>query len=478
MRHFRLTNGPSGFALGCTPEGLTLAGAPLLDRTELGFVPRPDREIDALLAASFPNGEAPPRLRRSLNIVADALNRGDLARAQIAAVLTSTPELDPTAAARVAETASRLAKYREDQTRDWHGRWSNDGGAAAPTAAIEAPKPVRVAQNIPTNGPRVVSDVSPSPTIPPTPDIVVAAPPAKPAAGANPTAVASDALLAEFERRYDDLHPVDFAKAIIQFGYKLETRGKDLPPEARENALAEYSFLQDRLGFWLAYEYTPPEAEGNLRSAAIALYRGATLAGLASPSKMPYSMLVVGGEAALFNNAPPPRLLIPVEDPPNPRFRVPGETPREPEGLGGTVDNVDAKIQWGQGSKAQGDPFEAFVGKQNPEWRPLNPTSKTFDLFDESTGEAISVKTLNTLSVSYIQNPDRIFYQMKRYVDASSNYEPYRDATDLRADQIKSRSVYIALPEYTSPTQWRFVNGAISYGSIHRISVFVTRIRD
>jgi len=28
-------------------------------------------------------------------------------------------------------------------------------------------------------------------------------------------------------------------------------------------ALAEYSFLQERLSFWLAYDYKPPTAQGN-----------------------------------------------------------------------------------------------------------------------------------------------------------------------------------------------------------------------
>jgi hypothetical protein len=65
-----------------------------------------------------------------------------------------------------------------------------------------------------------------------------------------------------FERKYDHLGPVDFAKEAIRFGDWLGREGKSLSPAEMAHALAEYSFVQDRLSFWLAYDYKPPTAQG------------------------------------------------------------------------------------------------------------------------------------------------------------------------------------------------------------------------
>src|SRR5262249_36016871 len=110
-----------------------------------------------------------------------------------------------------------------------------------------------------------------------------------------------------FERKYDHLGPVDFAKEVIQFGDWLGREGKSLSPAEMAHALAEYSFVQDRLSFWLAYDYKPPTAQGNLLSAALTLYQGAVLGGLVRPGRLPESMLAVAGTASLFGGGPPRR---------------------------------------------------------------------------------------------------------------------------------------------------------------------------
>ncbi len=51
-RTFRLTNEPGGLGLSCTEAGLSLAGVPLLRKSEMGFVPRPAAEIEALVRAA------------------------------------------------------------------------------------------------------------------------------------------------------------------------------------------------------------------------------------------------------------------------------------------------------------------------------------------------------------------------------------------------------------------------------------------
>ncbi len=139
VRTFRLTNEPGGLGLSCTPAGLSLAGLPLLRRTQAGFVPRPASEIASLLKVAF--GDDPTGLRSRLGAITQALNSGDFAKAMIAAVHTRTPELSKEAALRLANADEAATKYsyNPDEPRDWHGRWTRDGsaGPTPPTARGE-----------------------------------------------------------------------------------------------------------------------------------------------------------------------------------------------------------------------------------------------------------------------------------------------------------------------------------------------------
>jgi filamentous hemagglutinin len=287
----------------------------------------------------------------------------------------------------------------------------------------------------------------------------------------------STSLEQAFEREYDDLGPVDFAKRVIEFGSWLEREGPNLSPAEKGRALAEYSFLQNRLSFWLQYEYTPPTAHLNLISAALTLYQGAANGGIVRPGDMPQSMMDVAGAAWAFDNVPP-RLRSSTKPGSEGEPVAPIATPNEIEGLGGIVNNSEAKIVWWRGIKAQGiDGWEEFVAENNPGARRLPAGSKGFDNFNDTTGEAISAKTLNTLSVSYIKRPQKIFGKVRDYVDAAANYQP-RTGSEPDPAEIQSRTIQLAIPEYTSPKQWRYLMGAINYGEQHGVSIVVTRIRE
>jgi hypothetical protein len=125
VRAFRLTNEPGGLGLSCTPNGVSLAGVPLLRRTRTGFSPRSDFEIASLLRAAY--GEDFPALQSRLSVIAQALNGGDFATAMIAAVHTQTPEISSEAAGRLGHAEEQLRKYNfnPDEPRDWHGRWTS-----------------------------------------------------------------------------------------------------------------------------------------------------------------------------------------------------------------------------------------------------------------------------------------------------------------------------------------------------------------
>ena len=98
------------------------------------------------------------------------------------------------------------------------------------------------------------------------------------------------------------------------------------------HALAEYSFLQDRLSFWLNYDDKPPTVQGNLLSAALTLYQGAVIGGFARPGHLPKSMLAVAGTASLFSGGPPRRA---GQTPPREGAPVAAAQAPKVEGLGG-----------------------------------------------------------------------------------------------------------------------------------------------
>ncbi len=125
QQRFRLTNDPGGLGVGCDSTGLTLAGVALLQKGARGFEPRTTDEIEALLEQAYPELAERPQVSGGLEVVADALNAGDLTKAMIAAVFLRLPELNWDAAVRVARTDDTLAKqYDAEEPRDERGRWT------------------------------------------------------------------------------------------------------------------------------------------------------------------------------------------------------------------------------------------------------------------------------------------------------------------------------------------------------------------
>jgi hypothetical protein len=281
-----------------------------------------------------------------------------------------------------------------------------------------------------------------------------------------------------FERKYDNLGPVDFAKEVIQFGDWLGRAGNNLPSTETKSALSEYLFLQNRLSFWLGYDYKPPMAQANLLSAALALYQGAINGGVVRVGNLPQSMWDAAGTAAVFMDSPP-RFRLSTKPALETGLPALEEELEENEGLGGVVSNSEAKVAWGKGIGDQGGPFEDYIEKENPGVIQLNPddtpNATTFDFFNPITREAISAKTLNAMSVGYIKYPQSIFKELKGYINDVLDYEPLRES-DLDPADIESKSIYLAIPEYTSPTQWRYLLRAIIYGKDNGVSVVITRI--
>lgn len=210
MRIFRLTNEPGGLGLSCVPAGVSLAGVPLLRRTLSGFVPRPTSEITSLLTAAY--GEDPTGLQARLGAIAQALHSGDFATAMIAAVHTRTPKLSPEAAVHLANAEAELTKYNynPDEPRNWHGRWTRDG---SPDATSLAAPGLKDDQRVdPHSSDQWQQRVAESGSVTATDA------PARTGGDDGDATGKPPSLEQTFERKYDDLGPVDFAKEVIQFG--------------------------------------------------------------------------------------------------------------------------------------------------------------------------------------------------------------------------------------------------------------------
>ncbi len=473
-QNFRLTNEPGGLGLSCTSAGLSLAGVPLLQKTKAGFKPRPAGEIGVLISAACGKGADSGAVLPGLGVVAHALNHGEIARAMIAAVLMRLPELSWEAAARLANAEQNLTKYDPDQPRDWHGRWATGSGAdlADAVAPVQGPSPSEGG----------ATDQGAAPTRPQaSPPGLAPAPVAISQDNSNEGLVqALDRLYPELESKYDDLQPVDFAKRVIEFGEWLARKGGSLSGVDREDALAEYVFLQDRVSFWLAYDYKPPNAQANLISAAFSLYEGAVNGGIVpvggKNGGLPASMAAVGAIALQLEGAQPGiRIRAPSEGPNLEDLLIPQPDPSA--NLGEILDNRDVKINWRRGIEDQGLPWQRYYRNIDPDATALAPGAKGFDFLNETSGEAVSHKTLNTLSVTYARDPQRIYGQLKRYIDSAADYKP-RAEIDPDPAKINSKTIQLAIPEYTSPSQWRYLYRAVLYGKKRGVSVVITRIRE
>ena len=137
-------NGDTG-GLECGPTGISLAGVPLLAPSALGLVPRRTTDIVTLIKSACGYELRSESLANGLKVAAEALNRGDLGRAMIAAVQLRLPHLDENQALRLIQANDILSKFDPDQPRDWHGRWTSIGTAgpdeSGENATGDAPSP-------------------------------------------------------------------------------------------------------------------------------------------------------------------------------------------------------------------------------------------------------------------------------------------------------------------------------------------------
>jgi hypothetical protein len=130
VRVVRLSSNPQEKGLYCGPQGLTLAGYPLLKETAQGFAPRNPSDLQDAFDAAY--GDDPgidsSQYAQGLSSVARSLNKGDLPLAMMGSLMLKLPDI-PKRAGRVAtarDHGPKQALYNEDQPRDADGRWTAD----------------------------------------------------------------------------------------------------------------------------------------------------------------------------------------------------------------------------------------------------------------------------------------------------------------------------------------------------------------
>jgi hypothetical protein len=121
--------------------------------------------------------------------------------------------------------------------------------------------------------------------------------------------------------------------------------------------------------------------------------------------------------------------------------------------------------------------WRAFVVRTNPGAIELPAASRTFHIFNKSTGEAIIAIILDTLCEIYKQSPESIYQHLELYVDSAARYDEARTEFDVDPAEIKTRTIHLAIPELTWPKQWPHLFRAILYGKEKNVALRISRIR-
>jgi hypothetical protein len=391
---FKLSNYSGSLGLSCDECGLELAGVPLLNKTNQGFIARPPNEIEHLIASAYGADTYNDLTMTRLQAVARALNAGDLAYAMTAAVLLKFSELDWNGAVRIAQ-ADDLLKYNPDEPRDWHGRWTTGGGgtAIAPNVQLlSAPannEVTEIAAAFEQENDASTSNPFPLPPnwvhLPPGDRIDELGDLLEWIANAKPSD--APAIYDEIDRQY------------IQNG---DLGGALTLAEALSAATETNPTAADRQAILDRYEYLthidPREAgQATINEAAMLMQLG----------------LVPGGGSSDGGSPPEEQSAVP--------------NPNQPNEI------------WKQGWAARGDFFSKALGEN---------LYRTFPVIDSFTdGIATSIKSIDLNAITY-QNAGRLAARLTSYVNNVADFNGMDwGAESIRYSQIEGRTLSLAVPK-------------------------------
>jgi len=91
---------------------------------------------------------------------------------------------------------------------------------------------------------------------------------------------------------------------------------------------------------------------------------------------------------------------------------------------------------------------------------------------------ATSAKTLDTGTASRLAKPEQIYSTLKRNVDAAANCENYTlNGVRLKASDIASREIRLAVPSTTNSAQWEQLLKAVDYANTKNINLIIDQVK-
>lgn len=108
----------------------------------------------------------------------------------------------------------------------------------------------------------------------------------------------------------------------------------------------------------------------------------------------------------------------------------------------------------------------------------LPQTFKTFDFFNPSTTNVTSAKTLNTLTLSRLTNPPRLYQKLVEYIDEAAEFLKGRSGKGkLTAGKINFRIMQVAIPSETTAEQMQKLDAAVEYGRSRGVIVITRKVK-
>ncbi|XBS70887.1 hypothetical protein ABK905_07405 [Acerihabitans sp. KWT182] len=145
-----------------------------------------------------------------------------------------------------------------------------------------------------------------------------------------------------------------------------------------------------------------------------------------------------------------------------------------------TVKLADTGMKWSEGNPSQGKPFETYYGKTFlPESTQTPKTFQAYDFIDEATGSSVSVKTLDTLTKSRLEDPSKLYSSIKDNINDVLKFKHDKKGDfEYYAKDVTSKEVVVGVPAATNDAQWEQINRAIQYGSDNDVKVTIIRVAD
>lgn len=143
-------------------------------------------------------------------------------------------------------------------------------------------------------------------------------------------------------------------------------------------------------------------------------------------------------------------------------------------------------VDWTPDIKIRGESWETHLGEGKlKDYVPLNvlqPNHKAFDFFDPNTGHAVSAKTMDTLGLTSEAGTPMTAANAERYLkgyinDAKSYKPPPSQKNAIPADEIKSKSVELAIPHGTPANVRQALERAAANGRAEGVQVRITVVR-